>query len=127
MNIILWFLQAFLAFTFIYSGICKLLLSIQKLVAMGQTGIQGLPIWFVRFIGIAEVLGAVGLILPKLLAVYPILTPVSAVCLAFIMPFAAIIHYKRAVQYNLQKEIKNVTVNAVIFFLCLAVAYFRWQ
>jgi len=127
MNIILWFLQAFLAFTFIYSGTCKLLLPIQKLVAMGQTGIQGLPIWFVRFIGIAELLGAVGLILPWLLSLYPILTPVSAICLSFIMPFAAIIHYKRAVKYNLQKEMKNVMVNVMIFLLCLTVAYFRWQ
>lgn len=120
MNIILWALQIFMAFTFMYSGICKSYFSIQKLVAMGQTGVNGLPLWFVRFIGITEILGAVGLILPWLLSIYPILTPISAICLAFIMPFAAVIHYKL-------KEIKNVMTNVVAFAICLTIAYFRMR
>jgi uncharacterized membrane protein YphA (DoxX/SURF4 family) len=118
MNIILWVTQSFIAFTFLYSGVCKSYFSRQKLVAMGQTGVEGLPLRFIRFIGIAEILGAAGLILPCLLLIYPALTPIAAICLAFIMPFAARIHYRR-------KEYKNVALNCIIFLLCLFIAYGR--
>lgn len=125
MNIILWILQSFIAFTFLYSGICKSYFTVQKLVAMGQTGVNGLPLWFVRFIGITEILGAVGLILPWLLSIYPILTPISAICLAFIMPFAAVIHYRLAVFPNKFKEMKNIMTNVLVFIICIVIAYFR--
>lgn len=109
-----------MAFTFMYSGICKSYFPVQKLVAIGQTGVNGLPLWFVRFIGITEILGAVGLILPWLLSIYPILTLISAICLAFIMPFAGAIHYKL-------KETKNVITNVIVFVICLTIAYFRMR
>jgi hypothetical protein len=118
MNLVLWIFQAFVALTFLYSGICKTCFSEQKLVAMGQTGVEGLPLLFTRFIGLSEILGAVGLIVPWLLSIYPILTPVAALCLGFIMPFAAAIHYRR-------KEYKSVLFNCSIFLLCLLIAYGR--
>jgi uncharacterized membrane protein YphA (DoxX/SURF4 family) len=119
MNNILWILQSFIAFTFLYSGVCKSYFSEPKLVSMGQTGVEGLPVYFIRFIGITEILGAIGLILPGLLSTSPVLTPIAAICLAFIMPFAATIHYKR-------KEYKSVLFNCVIFLLCLVIAYGRF-
>lgn len=118
MNIILWMLQSFVAFVFLYSGICKSYFPERKLVSMGQTGVEGLPLYFIRFIGIAEILGVTGLILPCPLSIYPVLTPASAIGLAFIMPFAATIHYKR-------KEYKAVLLNCIIFLLCLLIAYGR--
>jgi uncharacterized membrane protein YphA (DoxX/SURF4 family) len=78
MNILLWVLQAFVAFAFLYSGICKSVFSEQKLVAMGQTGVEGLSLAFIRFIGITEILGAAGLILPLALGVFPALTVIAA-------------------------------------------------
>lgn len=118
MNTTLWIIQGFISFTFLYSGICKSYFSEQKLVAMGQTGVEGLSKYFIRFIGIAEILGASGLILPCLLSIYPALTPISALCLAFIMPFAASIHYRK-------KEYKSVLLNSVLFLSCLFVVYGR--
>lgn len=118
MNIALWILQSFIAFTFLYSGVFKSIFSEEKLVSLGQTGVEGLPTYFIRFIGISEILGATGLILPCLLSIYSVLTPISAFCLAFIMPFAARIHYRR-------KEYKSVLLNCMIFLLCLFIAYGR--
>ena len=118
-NTILWILQFFIAFAFLYSGVCKSYFPLSKLVAMGQTGVDGLPIWFVRFIGVSEILGAIGIIIPWWLSIYPVLTPLSSICFAFIMPFAAVIHYKR-------REPKNVLTNVVFFILCAFVAVARF-
>jgi uncharacterized membrane protein YphA (DoxX/SURF4 family) len=118
MNTVLWILQSMVALVFLYSGINKSIFSEQKLIASGQTGVAGLPQQFIKFIGISEIFGAFGLILPLLFKVLPILTAISALCLAFIMLPAAIIHYRR-------KEYKNVLNNCVIFLICLFIAYGR--
>lgn len=119
MNAVLWILQALVSVTFMYSGINKSIFSIRKLVyEKGQTGVENLSLPFVRFIGISEILGAVGLILPWWLNILPVLTPVSAILFAFIMVPAAIIHYKR-------KEPKNVFTNTILFCICIFIAYGR--
>jgi uncharacterized membrane protein YphA (DoxX/SURF4 family) len=118
MNTTLWVLQCITALAFLYSGINKSLLSEQKLVASGQTGVEGLPLPFIRFIAISEILGAIGIILPALLNVLPVLTPVSAIGFAIIMVPAAIIHYKR-------KENRNVLTNCILFIISLIIAYGR--
>lgn len=104
---------------FMYSGINKSLFSIKKLVyEKGQTGVENLPVSFVRFIGISEILGAIALILPWLLDILPFLTGVVAIILAFIMIPAGVIHYKR-------KEPKNVATNVIIFCICIFIGYGR--
>ena len=118
MNTTLWVLQSLIAFGFMYSGINKSIFSEKKLVAMGQTGVEGLPLALIRFIGISEILGAVGIILPLLLHILPFLTTVSAICFAVIMILAARIHYKR-------HEYKSVVFNSVIFLVCIFIAYGR--
>lgn len=85
---------------------------------MGQTGVQNLSLWFVRFIGITEVLGAIGIVLPWAIGVYPVLTPISAFCFAFIMPFAAVIHHKLG-------EPKNVATNIIFFCICMFIGIMR--
>jgi tryptophan-rich sensory protein len=84
----------------------------------GQTGVENISLPFVRFIGISEILGAFGLILPWWLKKFSILTPVSAILFACIMIPAAIIHYER-------KEPKNVVTNVILFLICLFIAYGR--
>lgn len=119
MNVVLWVIQGFLALAFFYSGLMKSTRGEQTLVAMGMTGVEHLPLPLIRFIGISELAGAAGLILPFLFNQLPVLTPLSALCLGLIMVPAAIIHYRRG-------EPKTVGLNGVFFLLCVVVAYSRW-
>ena len=118
MNTLLWVLQGFIAFTFLYSGIHKSIFSEPILVARGQTGVEGLPLGLIRFIGLSEIAGAVGIILPGWLNVLPLLTVVAALCFALIMVLAARIHYRR-------REFTSVLLNTMLFFICLFIAYGR--
>jgi uncharacterized membrane protein YphA (DoxX/SURF4 family) len=76
----LWVAQWLLALLFLWAGGMKLVLPIEML--KGPVALPGL---FVRFIGVAETLGAVGLILPWLLRIRPVLTPLAAAGLVIIM------------------------------------------
>ena len=120
MNSILWVGQLFLAATFLYSGVCKTILSEQQLITRGQTGVVGLNATSIHLIGIAEILGAAGIILPWLLHIASWLTPVSALCFALIMALAAPIHYRL-------KEYKNVTFNLAVLLISLFVAWGRFR
>ena len=119
MNALLWVIQVFLASVFFYSGLMKATQSEQTLVAMGQTGVEHLPLPLIRFIGISELAGVVGLVLPKLLDYWSVLTPMSAFCLGLIMLPAGVIHYRR-------NELKAVGFNAFVLLLCLTIVYGRW-
>ena len=119
MNIALWSLQIILAITFGYSGLMKATKKREYLVSVGQTGIENLSYPVIRFIGISELLGAIGIVLPWWLMIVPVLTPVTAVCFAMIMLLAAPIHYRR-------KEMKAVGINLSFFFVSVFVAYMRF-
>ncbi len=124
MNTALWILQSLMALVFLYSGVNKSIFSAQKLVAIGQTGVEGLPIPLIRFIGISEILGAFGLILPWWIKIFPFLTPFSALCMAAIMVPAARIHYNR-IDNNNKKECINVWQNCILFAICIFIFYGR--
>ena len=85
MNIVLWIIQILLALLFLFAGGTKLILPIEKLQAMGSPNQILLPGLLVHFIGICEVLGGLGLILPGLLRIRPSLTALAAVGLVIIM------------------------------------------
>jgi hypothetical protein len=118
MNTILWILQALLAALFFFSGSMKSTQSEQWLVTHNQTGVAGLSGTIIKFIGICEILGAIGLILPWWLNILPILTPIAATGFCIIMVLAAPRHYRL-------REPKNVAINIVVFLLCAFVAYGR--
>jgi hypothetical protein len=80
MNKALWIVQVVLACLFLLSGGMKLVLPLEKLA--GPVALPGL---FLRFIGVCEVLGAIGLILPGLLRIRQGLTPLAAAGLVIIM------------------------------------------
>ncbi|MCA1731041.1 MAG: DoxX family protein [Actinobacteria bacterium] len=80
MNYVLWIVQGLLALIFLFTGGTKLILPIEVLTQ--QTPLPGL---FVRFLGLAEVLGAIGLILPGLVRIWPVLTPLAGSGLVIIM------------------------------------------
>ncbi len=86
MNYTLWTVQVLLAALFLFAGGIKLILPLDQL-----TGPVALPGLFVRFIGVCEVLGALGLVLPGLLRIRQGLTPLAAAGLVIIMTGATAI------------------------------------
>ena len=85
-NVFLWMLQGLLAILFLFAGVAKLMMPVQILAS--QSGFPGL---FMRFIAVAEVLGALGLILPRLLRLPSDLTPLAAAGLVNIMIGATVV------------------------------------
>ncbi len=79
-NTRLWFAQGLLGTLFVLTGGMKLFSP-----ASALQGPIGVPVWFLRFIGAAELLGAVGLIVPWLTGIWPVLTPVAGAGLVVIM------------------------------------------
>lgn len=88
MNYSLWIVQGLLALLFLFTGGTKLILPIEILTAQTPVPLSGL---FVRFLGVAEVLGAIGLILPGLLRIWVDLTPLAAAGLVIIMTGATVL------------------------------------
>jgi hypothetical protein len=84
MNVGLWIVQVLLALLFLFAGGMKLVLPIEMLTS-GSPNQIALPGLFVRFIGLCEVLGGIGLILPGLLGIQPRLTSLAAIGLLIIM------------------------------------------
>lgn len=119
MNTTLWIVQGILAAMFTMAGIMKSTQPIDKLKKSGMNWVGQVPISTVRIIGLSELLGAIGLILPLAFGILPILTPVAAVGLAVIMFLAGVYHLKH-------KENKAIVFNAVLFLLAAFVAYGRF-
>jgi len=117
MNIALWIVQVLLALLFLWAGGIKLVMPIEEM--MKQMPIA-LPGWFVRFTGVVEVLGAIGLILPWLLRIRPGLTPLAAGGLVIIMVGAT--------AYTLAAgDVASAVMPLVVGLLCAFVAYGRWR
>jgi uncharacterized membrane protein YphA (DoxX/SURF4 family) len=115
----LWIVAIVLAVSFAGSGLMKLLVRKDKLVSSGQGWAQDVTPANVRLIGLVEILGAAGLILPAVTHVAPILVPLAAVGLALVMVGAAVVHARR-------NEAMNIGVNAVLLALAVFVAWGRF-
>ena len=115
MNYALWIVQVLLALLFLFTGGMKLALPLDKL-----TGPVALPGWFTRFIGVAEVLGAIGLILPSLLRISPGLTPLAALGLVLVMIGAVAVTL-------IGGMIVPALLSLVVGLLAAFVAYGRWR
>lgn len=87
MSYALWVVQVLLALLFLFAGGAKLVLPAEAL-----KGPVPVPVVFLRFIGVCEVLGAIGLILPGLLRIWPVLTPLAAAGLMIIMIDATVVN-----------------------------------
>ena len=120
MTYILWIIQALLAFLFLFAGGTKLVLPIEALTSMGSPNQVHLPGLFIRFIGVCEVLGALGLILPGLLRIRPYLTPLAAAGLVIIMIGATVLTF-------VADGIGAAVPPVVIGILAAFVAYGRWR
>ncbi len=115
MNTVLWIVQALLALVFLSSGGMKLVMPLEAL--KGPVPLPGL---FMRFIGVCEVLGGIGLILPPLLQIRPRLTPLAAAGLVIIMIGATVVTLAGG-------AVAVAIIPVVTGLLCAFVAYGRWR
>ena len=120
MNILLWITQIVLALLFLFAGGTKLLLSSETLASMGSPNQVVLPVWFLRFIGVAEVLGALGLILPGLFRRQQHLTALAALGLTIIMIGAVVVT-------TIGDGPKMAITPLIVGLLCGLVAYARMK
>lgn len=116
MNVVLWVLQILLAAVFAAHGWMLLAPPPDLLAIMNEQ--MGVP--FRIFLGIAEVAGAIGLILPALTRIRPWLTPLAAACLAFVVLSATVLHLMRA-------EYGPTVTTVILFLLGSFLAYGRWR
>jgi hypothetical protein len=91
MNIALWIAQGLLAFAMFAAGTMKVVTPHAKLSEKMKWAATW-PATMVKLLGVAEVLGAIGIVVPWLTGVLPILTPVAACCLLVIMGGAVKTH-----------------------------------
>jgi uncharacterized membrane protein YphA (DoxX/SURF4 family) len=117
MNIALWITQGLLALLFLMGGFGKAFRYAK--VKAGTPWIQDSSKGFVQFIGVVEILGALGLVLPLLTGILPSLTTLAALGISLTMLFAAIFHAKR-------KENPAIIINLILLALAVFVAYGRW-
>jgi DoxX-like family len=119
LNIVLWVVQVLLALLFVFAGGMKLVLPLEQLA--GPPGSVALPGLFLRFIGVAELLGGIGLILPGLLRIRPGLTPLAAAGLVIIMIGAVGITFAGGLSAGV------ALIPGVTGLLAAFVAYGRWR
>ncbi|HEX9842446.1 MAG TPA: DoxX family protein [bacterium] len=112
---VLWIVQVLLAALYLFGGGVKLVLPPEAM----QSPIE-LPILFLRFIGVCEVLGALGLILPGLLRIRPGLTPLAAAGLVIIMIGATAIT-------ALGGDVATALIPLAAGLLAAFIAYGRWR
>jgi len=118
LNVVLWTAQILLALFFM-SGTVMKFMPIQKISAimpwMGQ-----LPPLEVRLLGVVDLLGALGLILPAALKIRPMLTPWAAIGIIVLMICATIFHISRG-------EASVIGVNIVVIIVAIFIAWGRFK
>lgn len=118
MEITLWICQGLLAAIFAVSGSLKISMSKQRMLDTGQSGVAPFPLPVIRFTAACELLGALGLILPRATDVAPVLTVCAAVGLGVVMVGAMASHARL-------HEPVQVSANVVILATCCFVAVGR--
>jgi len=117
MNRTLWVVQVLLGALFLIAGGSKLVMSAEQMSA-------GMPMpvsmGFLRFIGVCETLGGLGLILPTWLRIMPGLTPLAAAGLVVIMIGATVTTLQMGM-------VGTAVIPAIVGILCAFVAYGRWR
>jgi DoxX-like family len=116
MNKLLWTLQVVLALAFLAHGLLLLFPPAAVVDQMNAT----LPRWFQLFLGVAEVLAAVGLTLPGLTGIQPWLVPTAAGGLMIVMISATAFHLMRG-------EMSSAATTVLLLAMATFVAYMRWR
>lgn len=111
MNFVIWIL----AIVFLLSGFMKLITPKEKLVDR-MSWVDDFSENQIRLIGVLEILGALGLVLPGLLGILPWLTPLAAIGLALTMVGTIITHMRR-------KEYRNIFMNVILLLVAVLIAF----
>ena len=119
LNIVLWVLQVLMAIAYLNAGYLKTFRSIME-IATTIFWAPSLPELLVRFIGISELLGAIGLILPALFKIRPQLTALAAAALSLVMLLANIYHMVKG-------EFFVLPMTLAFLFVLAFIAYGRWK
>ena len=118
MNVVLWVLQGLVGVLFLFAGGTKLVMSTEAMQKMSPPNSIMLPGWFIKFIGVMEILGGLGLILPGLTKIRHSFTPQAAIGLLIIMIGAVVISI-------MGPGISAAIVPFVVGILCAVIAYGR--
>lgn len=119
MNLALWIVSSIAAVLFLAAGATKLAQPKEALAQRGMAYVEDFTSTQVKLIGAAEVLGAIGLILPHATGIAAVLTPLAAVGLALLMVGAIVTHLRR-------NERQVIAANLVLLALALLVAVGRF-
>lgn len=121
MNIAYWIVAGILALVFLGAGFSKLAQPKEKLAASGMGYVEDFSGAQVKLIGLVEVLGAIGLILPMLLGIAALLSPIAALALAIVMIGAVVVHVRRSEPFVPALVLGVVSAAAAVLgFLVLA-------
>lgn len=118
MEIAAWIVSILLGVVFTLSGVAKSVMSRDRMIATGQTGVAPFPLPLVRVVAAAELLAVVGLFVPWLTGIAPVLTPLAAIGLGVVMSGAAISHASL-------REPRAVAINLVALWLLAFLAAVR--
>ena len=118
MNIALWIVAGVLAAVFLLAGVMKITMPKEKLLGT-MAWAETWPEPRLKALGAVEVLGAIGLILPRALGIAPVLTPVAAVGCAIVMAGAVVTHYR-------MKDYPGIAMPTVLLILAIVVAAGRF-
>lgn len=94
MNVVLWVIAALLALAFVMAGLMKITGNREEMIT-NTPYVEDFPQGGIKAIGVAEVLGAIGLIVPAATGIAPVLVPVAATGLALLMVGAVVVHLRR--------------------------------
>jgi uncharacterized membrane protein len=118
MNIAVWIVSGLLAAAYLFAGLNKATQPKAKLVTTLPWAEDFAPNT-IKLIGVVEVLGAIGLVVPWLTGIAPVLTPLAATGLVIVQVLAAVVHVRR-------HEAKALPINAILLLLALFVAVVRF-
>jgi uncharacterized membrane protein YphA (DoxX/SURF4 family) len=118
-NLVLWIVAGVLAFGMLASGGMKVFRPKAQLATSGQAWVEDFSDSAVKGIGVLEILAALGLVLPALLDIAPVLVPLAAAGVVVLMIGAIVTHARR-------KEFSVIPINAVLALLGLFIAIFRF-
>lgn len=119
MNVVLWIIAGLLAALLIPAGVMKMTQPREKLAAMGLGWTMDFSPRSVKLIGALDALGGIGVVLPPLVGIAPVLAPIAATGVMLLMVGAMVVHGRR-------KEYPQVVFNVVLLALALVVAWGRF-
>ena len=116
MRIAIWIAQIALTGIFLFAGFMKAFQPVEFLHANMPWSVDT-PLWVARLAGYAEIVGAIGVILPAVSRIKPILSPIAAAGLGLVMALATILHLSRG----------ELPIPIILLALAAFVAYARWK